>query len=223
MAIEVEFVKFGWDMSLKAQSRRYLAMNSLWLYDEGEGMNEVNFEGDFNLPLSLERDSSKFQGQLDMEHDSEGYGIEGRDGEKRPKREVVSPNGSKEFGTLLGELCLTWKGDTTIKLRTFSSNHVDVEVMDNDMAFDGSNAKSASVVVVRNASGEILTLRTTFHESFLTEFSTEALACFKGILLGAQLGFESVIVEGDLMTTIKKSKLNTPDKPVIGAIVRAIQ
>lgn len=62
----------------------------------------VNFEGDFNLPLSLERDSSKFQGQADMEHDSEGYGIKGMDGEKRPRREVVSPNGRKEFGTLLG-------------------------------------------------------------------------------------------------------------------------
>lgn len=39
----------------------------------------------------------------------------------------VSTDGS------IGELCLTWKGDTTIKLRTFSSNHVAVKVMDNDM------------------------------------------------------------------------------------------
>ncbi|MBA0697828.1 hypothetical protein Goari_021352, partial [Gossypium aridum] len=92
-----------------------------------------------------------------------------------------------------------------------------------DVAFDGSNAKSASGVVVRNASGDILTLKITFHESFPPEFATEALACFKGILLGAQLGFESVTVEGDSMTTIKKSKLNTPEKPMIGAIVRDIQ
>lgn len=48
MAMEVEVVKFGWDMSLKAQSRRYLAMNSLWLYDEYEGMNEGNMFGSNN-------------------------------------------------------------------------------------------------------------------------------------------------------------------------------
>ncbi|MBA0750740.1 hypothetical protein Gogos_002129 [Gossypium gossypioides] len=64
-----------------------------------------------------------------------------------------------------------------------------------DAAFDGSNAKSASGVVVRNAKGEILTFKITFRESVPKEFATDALACFKGILLGAQLGFESVIVE----------------------------
>ncbi|KAK5836007.1 hypothetical protein PVK06_011743 [Gossypium arboreum] len=133
MAMEFEVAEFGWDMSLKAQCRGSLTMNSLWLCDECKGMNEgnmfgsnnpnwyigggggrgesgsridpmlgVNFEGDFNLPLSLERDSSKFQGQVDIEHDFEDCGIEVGDGEKRPRREVVSPNSSKKLGTLLG-------------------------------------------------------------------------------------------------------------------------
>lgn len=28
----------GWDMSIKAQSRRALAISSVWLHEEGEGM-----------------------------------------------------------------------------------------------------------------------------------------------------------------------------------------
>ncbi|KAH1039178.1 hypothetical protein J1N35_040921 [Gossypium stocksii] len=46
MVMKVEVAEFDWDMSLKAQSRRSLAMNSLWLCDEGEGMNEEVMDND---------------------------------------------------------------------------------------------------------------------------------------------------------------------------------
>ncbi|MBA0756293.1 hypothetical protein Gogos_021028 [Gossypium gossypioides] len=38
MMIGVEIAKMGWDLSIKAQSRRALTMNSVWLREEGEGV-----------------------------------------------------------------------------------------------------------------------------------------------------------------------------------------
>ncbi|PPR97048.1 hypothetical protein GOBAR_AA23613 [Gossypium barbadense] len=37
MALGVEFVEMGWDLSLRTQSRRALTMTSVWLQEEGEG------------------------------------------------------------------------------------------------------------------------------------------------------------------------------------------
>ncbi|MBA0879731.1 hypothetical protein Goshw_007737 [Gossypium schwendimanii] len=37
MALGVEVTEMGWDLSLRAQSRRVLAMNSVWLREEEEG------------------------------------------------------------------------------------------------------------------------------------------------------------------------------------------
>ncbi|MBA0637692.1 hypothetical protein Godav_029379 [Gossypium davidsonii] len=36
MALGVEVGEMGWDLSLRAQSRRALAMNSVWLREEEE-------------------------------------------------------------------------------------------------------------------------------------------------------------------------------------------
>ncbi|MBA0734354.1 hypothetical protein Gogos_018274 [Gossypium gossypioides] len=36
MSLRVEVAEFDWDMSLKAQSRRALAMSNVWLHDEDE-------------------------------------------------------------------------------------------------------------------------------------------------------------------------------------------
>ncbi|MBA0811240.1 hypothetical protein Gohar_003162, partial [Gossypium harknessii] len=53
-------------------------------------------------------------------------------------------------------------------------------------------------------------------------FAAEAHACLQAIQLGIHLGLESVIIEGDSMTTIKKCSSENPDKSVIGAIIRDI-
>ncbi|MBA0772686.1 hypothetical protein Gotri_008024 [Gossypium trilobum] len=45
MALGVEVAGMGWDLSLRAQSRRALAMNSVWLRKEGEGDWGGNREG----------------------------------------------------------------------------------------------------------------------------------------------------------------------------------
>ncbi|MBA0607438.1 hypothetical protein Godav_019737 [Gossypium davidsonii] len=38
MSLRVEVAEFNWDMSLKAQSRRALAISNVWLRDEDERM-----------------------------------------------------------------------------------------------------------------------------------------------------------------------------------------
>ncbi|MBA0862379.1 hypothetical protein Goshw_007750, partial [Gossypium schwendimanii] len=45
MALGVEVADMGWDLSLQAQSRRALAMNTVWLREEGEGDWGGNREG----------------------------------------------------------------------------------------------------------------------------------------------------------------------------------
>ncbi|MBA0743914.1 hypothetical protein Gogos_006565, partial [Gossypium gossypioides] len=67
-----------------------------------------------------------------------------------------------------------------------------------DAAFDLNQARSGPGVVARNALGETL-------------------------LLGQQLGLDLVVIEEDLGTTIKKCELDSPDKSIIGSIIRDIQ
>ncbi|PPR82274.1 hypothetical protein GOBAR_AA38441 [Gossypium barbadense] len=45
MALGVEIAEMGWHLSLRAQSRRALAMNSIWLREEDMGELGGNREG----------------------------------------------------------------------------------------------------------------------------------------------------------------------------------
>ncbi|MBA0611060.1 hypothetical protein Godav_011774 [Gossypium davidsonii] len=45
MALGVEVAEMGWDLSSRAQSRRALAMNNVWLREEEEGVWGGNREG----------------------------------------------------------------------------------------------------------------------------------------------------------------------------------
>ncbi|KAK5833711.1 hypothetical protein PVK06_017565 [Gossypium arboreum] len=47
MALSVEVTELGWDLSLRAQSRRALSMNSVWLREKGEGRMKGNKNGDY--------------------------------------------------------------------------------------------------------------------------------------------------------------------------------
>ncbi|KAK5795341.1 hypothetical protein PVK06_036603 [Gossypium arboreum] len=49
MAKGLEVVEMGWYLSLKAQSRRVAAMNSVWLRKDGEGKIRGNTLGRFDL------------------------------------------------------------------------------------------------------------------------------------------------------------------------------
>ncbi|KHG01491.1 Baculoviral IAP repeat-containing 6 [Gossypium arboreum] len=69
-----------------------------------------------------------------------------------------------------------------------------------DAAFDNSNFKSATGLVVWGLMGELLVLKSTLHNNVSSPFATEAYACLEGIKLGISM-----------------------DKSVIGAIIRDIQ
>ncbi|KAH1072285.1 hypothetical protein J1N35_024613 [Gossypium stocksii] len=49
MALGVEVAEMGWDLTLKAQSRQAMAMNSVWLKKGGEGVKNGNNYGRWNL------------------------------------------------------------------------------------------------------------------------------------------------------------------------------
>ncbi|MBA0751780.1 hypothetical protein Gogos_000681 [Gossypium gossypioides] len=102
MDLGVEVAEMRWDLSLVGQSIRALAMNSVWLREEGkrdsrtriDPMLGLNLEGDMKLVLDMKWDTSKLQGQLDMNHDLEECAIVGGDEKKRPRRD----NGSCSEG-----------------------------------------------------------------------------------------------------------------------------
>lgn len=54
-------------------------------------------------------------------------------------------------------------------------------------------------------------------------FATEALACYRAIQLGIDEGWAEVIIEGDALSVIKKSKSQVVDKSLIGAHIQNIQ
>ncbi|MBA0649051.1 hypothetical protein Goklo_016663 [Gossypium klotzschianum] len=111
----VEITEMGWDLSLRAQSRRAQAMNSVWLREEGGIVNRNSksddskgnsgwggvkrFECDkdidpvlgFNLegkrdPLQLEKDKILLdQIQMTMDHDLENEVVIGEEGKKRAR------------------------------------------------------------------------------------------------------------------------------------------
>lgn len=92
-----------------------------------------------------------------------------------------------------------------------------------DATFDASWAKSVSGVVTRNASGKVLGFKTKIHREVASLFAAEALAYLQVVIVGKQMGFKSVIIEGDSATMIKKRNSEKTDRLVIGGIIRNIK
>ncbi|MBA0879113.1 hypothetical protein Goshw_021358 [Gossypium schwendimanii] len=55
MLIGVEIAEMGWDLSIRAQSRRALSMNSVWLREDGEGAIGGIHEGNRGFARGLHR------------------------------------------------------------------------------------------------------------------------------------------------------------------------
>ncbi|MBA0701189.1 hypothetical protein Goari_027474 [Gossypium aridum] len=55
MLIGVEIIKMGWDLSIRAQSRRALFMNSVWLREDGKGAIGGIDEGNRGFARGLQR------------------------------------------------------------------------------------------------------------------------------------------------------------------------
>ncbi|PPD87611.1 hypothetical protein GOBAR_DD15446 [Gossypium barbadense] len=75
MALGVEVAEMVWDLSLRAQSRRAAAMNSVWIKEEGEG----KLKGD-----------GKDQALIDKEHDLEDGVLIGEEWKKRVREKMES-------------------------------------------------------------------------------------------------------------------------------------
>ncbi|KAH1115051.1 hypothetical protein J1N35_008429 [Gossypium stocksii] len=62
MALGVEIAELGWDLSLRAQSRRALAMNSVWLREERVGEMQGNGQGSYKTDNVMWTVGNKNQG-----------------------------------------------------------------------------------------------------------------------------------------------------------------
>ncbi|MFQ6634165.1 hypothetical protein Gotur_011868 [Gossypium turneri] len=73
-----------------------------------------------------------------------------------------------------------------------------------DASFNQTHAKVGSRVVARNASAEIVASKMVFYIEVASPFTAESHACLQVLLLGIQLRFRAMVVEGDARTIIKK-------------------
>ncbi|MBA0553635.1 hypothetical protein Golob_012799, partial [Gossypium lobatum] len=103
MALGVEIVELGWDLSLKAQSRKACAINSMWLREEGKNINKGNNFGRFESGDQSWSGEERGHGgisQSDMEHNSKDCAIERVDGKKKPIRDNDTLQVRKESNSL---------------------------------------------------------------------------------------------------------------------------
>ncbi|KAG8482891.1 hypothetical protein CXB51_024214 [Gossypium anomalum] len=77
MLLGVEVAEFGWDLSLRAQSRRTLSMTSIWLREEGEGKNEDQWNGNRALRNQIWTEESAERGGSNIDP-TLGFNLEGR-------------------------------------------------------------------------------------------------------------------------------------------------
>ncbi|KAG8488043.1 hypothetical protein CXB51_018736 [Gossypium anomalum] len=148
IALGVEVAEMGWDLSLRAQSRRALAMTSVWLREKGEGewgdnregrqilghkgkldpILGVNLEGRLSTVWKEGGNSSVGQFHTLMEHDLQDDVLIREEGKKRGRgrlkiyrlRKSLIPWRSR------GGLGLAWRGDSNVRLQSFSKRHIDV-------------------------------------------------------------------------------------------------
>ncbi|KAA3462867.1 Zinc finger, CCHC-type [Gossypium australe] len=73
-----------------------------------------------------------------------------------------------------------------------------------DGAFDVRREVSAAGVVVRDSRGNILLSSADIHKGVHTAFAAEALACRRATQIALNMKEESIIIEGDSLTVIKK-------------------
>ncbi|KAK5819769.1 hypothetical protein PVK06_024792 [Gossypium arboreum] len=96
MELGSEIANMGWDLTLRAQTKRAQTMSSVWLREEGGVVSRFNLEGK-KVHSSLENDET-LGGQIKtaMDHDLENEVIIGEEGKKRPRGDI------EESSTMMG-------------------------------------------------------------------------------------------------------------------------
>lgn len=116
------------------------------------------------------------------------------------------------------ELECTRDGRLTMAVSKRSwSPPVEGEVQINfDAASDLSASRSGSGLIARNASRAVLASKVVLHSNVDTILKEEVVACKEAVKMEIELGLETVIVEGDSLTTIKKCQSPIFDRSEVG-------
>ncbi|KAK8654528.1 hypothetical protein V6N13_128491 [Hibiscus sabdariffa] len=91
-----------------------------------------------------------------------------------------------------------------------------------DASFNSTARTSISGVIARDSQGFILAAGTFPHTGIADAFTAEAVACERAVVFAQDLGFRSIIIEGDSLSVFKKVTSANFDKSVISPIIRDI-
>ncbi|KAK8686291.1 hypothetical protein V6N13_125318 [Hibiscus sabdariffa] len=91
-----------------------------------------------------------------------------------------------------------------------------------DASFNSTARTSISGVIARDSQDFILAAGTYPHTRIADAFTAEAVACERAVVFAQDLGFRSIIIEGDSLSVFKKVTSANFDKSVISPIIRDI-
>ncbi|MBA0626635.1 hypothetical protein Godav_004268 [Gossypium davidsonii] len=91
-----------------------------------------------------------------------------------------------------------------------------------DAAYDGNLQQSAAGIVARDSEGNTLLSCIEIHHQVASAFAAEAIACRTATQIGRDMQWPNIIIEGDALSIIKKCKLKSYDKSMIGAYIQDI-
>ncbi|MBA0742271.1 hypothetical protein Gogos_015344 [Gossypium gossypioides] len=84
-----------------------------------------------------------------------------------------------------------------------------------DTAFRAYSLKSCSSIIVKYTNGIVLSTKVVINKYVPSIFTAEALACLQAVNVGLDIGPEKMIVEGDLLTVVKKLQSEQQDGLVL--------
>ncbi|KAK5825614.1 hypothetical protein PVK06_020470 [Gossypium arboreum] len=79
-----------------------------------------------------------------------------------------------------------------------------------------------TAVLARNSDGHCLGAYTYPLDDVIDAFIAEARACERAMVFATEIGFKSVLLEGDSLTIIKKLNSDGEDRSVLGPIINRI-
>ncbi|KAG8486373.1 hypothetical protein CXB51_019807 [Gossypium anomalum] len=92
-----------------------------------------------------------------------------------------------------------------------------------DAAYDGRLCPSAVGIMARNSEGNIFLSCSKIYQRVASAFTTKAFACRKVTRIGIDVQWPKIIIEGDSLSIIKKCKVKSPNKLMVGAYIHDIQ
>lgn len=91
-----------------------------------------------------------------------------------------------------------------------------------DASFDSGNSRSGSGVVIRDPRGRVHASSSAIHQRVGSVFGAETLAFADALKLFVCTGIQSIIVEGDSLSIIKKCRSTSTDRSIISPFIQYI-